>query len=80
MLYEVITRQEALQATAAAADGETLVAPCDVADAAAVERMFEATVQRFGRVDVLVCNAASNPYYGPMSGTAVPSLVGPRLL
>lgn len=22
----------------------------------------------FGRIDVLVCNAASNPYYGPMSG------------
>lgn len=22
----------------------------------------------FGKVDILVCNAASNPYYGPMSG------------
>ncbi len=22
----------------------------------------------FGRIDVLVCNAASNPYYGPMAG------------
>ena len=24
--------------------------------------------QAFGRIDVLVCNAASNPYYGPMAG------------
>jgi NAD(P)-dependent dehydrogenase (short-subunit alcohol dehydrogenase family) len=22
----------------------------------------------FGKIDILVCNAASNPYYGPMSG------------
>jgi NAD(P)-dependent dehydrogenase (short-subunit alcohol dehydrogenase family) len=50
-------RKEALDATAAAAAGETLVLPCDVADAAAVERLFEATVQRFGRVDLLFNNA-----------------------
>ena len=24
--------------------------------------------RQFGRIDVLVCNAASNPYYGPMAG------------
>ena len=28
------------------------------------------TIRRFGRIDVLVCNAASNPYYGPMAGIA----------
>ena len=26
------------------------------------------TLRLFGRIGVLVCNAASNPYYGPMSG------------
>jgi NAD(P)-dependent dehydrogenase (short-subunit alcohol dehydrogenase family) len=26
--------------------------------------------QRFGHIDILVCNAASNPYYGPMAGIA----------
>ncbi|NWP89524.1 SDR family NAD(P)-dependent oxidoreductase, partial [Escherichia coli] len=24
----------------------------------------------FGQIDVLVCNAASNPYYGPLEGIA----------
>jgi len=53
-------RPAALEATAAAAAGaETLVVPCDVADPAAVERLFETTVQRFGRVDLLFNNAGS---------------------
>jgi len=30
----------------------------------------DGTQQAFGRIDILVCNAASNPYYGPMSGIA----------
>jgi NAD(P)-dependent dehydrogenase (short-subunit alcohol dehydrogenase family) len=30
--------------------------------------LVEAAVQRFGKVDVLVNNAATNPYFGPMLG------------
>jgi NAD(P)-dependent dehydrogenase (short-subunit alcohol dehydrogenase family) len=53
-------RKEPLQATAAAAGGApTLIVPCDVADPAAVEQLFQATVQRFGRVDLLFNNAGS---------------------
>ena len=26
------------------------------------------TMSAFGRIDILVCNAASNPYYGPLRG------------
>ena len=33
-----------------------------------LERLVVETVARLGRIDVLVCNAASNPYYGPMAG------------
>ena len=31
---------------------------------------MEETRRAFGRIDVLVCNAASNPYYGPQAGIA----------
>lgn len=30
--------------------------------------LVDQTREAFGRIDILVCNAASNPYYGPMSG------------
>lgn len=32
-----------------------------------LERLVRQTVDAFGRLDILVCNAATNPYYGPMS-------------
>jgi NAD(P)-dependent dehydrogenase (short-subunit alcohol dehydrogenase family) len=34
----------------------------------ALQALVDRTMQHFGRIDVLVCNAASNPYYGPMAG------------
>jgi NAD(P)-dependent dehydrogenase (short-subunit alcohol dehydrogenase family) len=30
--------------------------------------MVDETRATFGRIDIVVCNAASNPYYGPMAG------------
>lgn len=33
-----------------------------------LQALVEATRKRFGRIDVLVCNAAINPYYGPQTG------------
>ena len=39
-----------------------------ISDKAALETLVAETQQRFGRIDILVCNAASNPYYGPMAG------------
>jgi NAD(P)-dependent dehydrogenase (short-subunit alcohol dehydrogenase family) len=41
-----------------AAGGTALVVPTDVGDAAAVERLVDATTQRFGRLDVACNNAA----------------------
>ncbi|HUD90709.1 SDR family oxidoreductase [Sphingobium sp.] len=32
-----------------------------------LENLVETTVRHFGRLDVMVCNAASNPAYGPMA-------------
>jgi NAD(P)-dependent dehydrogenase (short-subunit alcohol dehydrogenase family) len=34
----------------------------------ALELLVAKTRERFGQIDLLVCNAASNPYYGPMAG------------
>jgi NAD(P)-dependent dehydrogenase (short-subunit alcohol dehydrogenase family) len=36
-----------------------------LADKAGLQRMVDETRQHFGQVDVLVCNAASNPHFGP---------------
>jgi len=33
-----------------------------------LQHLVDEARKAFGRVDVLVCNAASNPYYGPMAG------------
>nr|WP_087576267.1 SDR family oxidoreductase [Sphingomonas sp. CDS-1] len=39
-----------------------------ISDKAALEALVMQTRARFGRIDILVCNAATNPYYGPMAG------------
>jgi 3-oxoacyl-[acyl-carrier protein] reductase len=41
--------------------GRALAVMADVADEAAVERMTQATAERFGRIDILVNNAAGRP-------------------
>jgi 3-oxoacyl-[acyl-carrier protein] reductase len=46
-----------LEAVAEEAEGETLVAPADVTDAAAVEAAVESALDAFGGVDTLVNNA-----------------------
>ncbi len=33
-----------------------------------LERLVERTRAELGPIDIVVCNAASNPYYGPMAG------------
>ncbi len=33
-----------------------------------LKRLVEQTEAQLGPIDILVCNAASNPYYGPMAG------------
>src|SRR5712675_438254 len=47
------------------AGGEAIVIPCNISDKAQVENLIGQTKKQLGPVDVLVCNAATNPYYGP---------------
>lgn len=56
-------RQEILEAAASeldAARSRTMVHAADVADAAAVRKVFESVVSHWGRVDLLVNNAGAN--------------------
>jgi len=39
---------------------------CNIAAKEALQELVDATNKAFGRIDILVCNAASNPYFGPM--------------
>jgi NAD(P)-dependent dehydrogenase (short-subunit alcohol dehydrogenase family) len=46
--------------------GEVAVIPCNVSNKGEVEALVERTHKRWGRIDILVCNAASNPAFGPL--------------
>ncbi len=48
--------------------GAAIAVPANISSKADLQRLVEETRAAFGKVDILVCNAASNPYYGPMSG------------
>ena len=49
------------------AGGDATVIPCHIGEAEAREQLIGQTMDHYGRLDGLVCNAASNPVYGPMS-------------
>jgi NAD(P)-dependent dehydrogenase (short-subunit alcohol dehydrogenase family) len=42
--------------------------PANISDRASLERLVDGANTAWGGVDILVCNAATNPYFGPMSG------------
>ncbi|MEM9739871.1 MAG: SDR family oxidoreductase [Pseudomonadota bacterium] len=46
--------------------GRAIAVPANISEKDELQAMVDATNQAFGKVDVVVCNAASNPYYGPM--------------
>jgi NAD(P)-dependent dehydrogenase (short-subunit alcohol dehydrogenase family) len=48
--------------------GRAIAVPANIASRDELQRLTDETVRTFGKVDVLVCNAASNPYAGPLSG------------
>ena len=58
-------KQDALDEAAAGMDGEVATFAANAGDPDEAEACVAATVERFGKVDVLVNNAATNPYMGP---------------
>ncbi|MDQ3369851.1 MAG: glucose 1-dehydrogenase [Myxococcota bacterium] len=63
-------KQADLDRVAASLPAErTLAMACHTGKAEDVDALFAKAVERFGRVDGLVNNAAANPYFGPLIDT-----------
>ncbi len=52
----------------AAHPGAAIAVPANISSKEDLQHLVDKTRKAFGKVDILVCNAASNPYYGPMAG------------
>ena len=48
--------------------GRAIVVPANISSKAELQNLVDETRRQLGKIDILVCNAASNPYYGPMGG------------
>ncbi|QEX21841.1 short-chain dehydrogenase [Hypericibacter adhaerens] len=48
--------------------GRAIAVPANISSKDNLKALVEQTLGQLGRLDILVCNAASNPYFGPMSG------------
>ena len=53
---------------AARGAGRAIAVPANISSKDDLANLVARTREAFGRVDIVVCNAASNPYYGPLSG------------
>jgi NAD(P)-dependent dehydrogenase (short-subunit alcohol dehydrogenase family) len=63
-------KADACEAVAAAIKkdgGEAIVIPCNISRKEEVEALVKGTLEQWGRIDTLVCNAAVNPYFGPLA-------------
>jgi NAD(P)-dependent dehydrogenase (short-subunit alcohol dehydrogenase family) len=50
--------------------GRAIVVPANISVKSDLEHLVAETQRQLGHIDTLVCNAASNPYYGPQAGIA----------
>jgi NAD(P)-dependent dehydrogenase (short-subunit alcohol dehydrogenase family) len=47
--------------------GTAITVPANISSKESLQNLVGETRKSFGRIDALVCNAASNPHYGPMA-------------
>ena len=47
--------------------GEAYAQECNIASKEALQNLCDVSYEKLGKVDILVLNAASNPYYGPLA-------------
>ncbi|GHC74209.1 short-chain dehydrogenase [Pseudorhodoferax aquiterrae] len=50
--------------------GRAIAVPANISSKDDLKHLVDETNRQLGAIDILVCNAASNPYYGPMAGIA----------
>jgi NAD(P)-dependent dehydrogenase (short-subunit alcohol dehydrogenase family) len=48
------------------AGGDAHVIPCNISRRDEVEMLVKGAMLHYGKIDILVCNAAVNPYFGPL--------------
>lgn len=48
--------------------GRAIAIPANISSKQELQHLAEETVRQLGPITTLVCNAASNPYYGPLAG------------
>mgnify|MGYP001484400376 CR=1 FL=1 len=53
---------------AARGAGSAIAVPASISSKDDLANLVARTREAFGRVDIVFCNAASNPYYGPLAG------------
>jgi NAD(P)-dependent dehydrogenase (short-subunit alcohol dehydrogenase family) len=57
---------EAVAAGIRKSGGQAIVIPCNISRKEELERLVKGTLDQWGKIDSLVCNAAVNPYFGPL--------------
>ncbi|WP_281684135.1 SDR family NAD(P)-dependent oxidoreductase [Thalassobaculum salexigens] len=50
-----------------ASGGEAVAIPCNIGRKEDLQALVDGTRKAFGKIDILVCNAATNPVFGPMT-------------
>lgn len=58
---------EAVAQSICAAGRRAIAIPCNIGKKEELANLVAETRKQFGQIDVLVCNAAVNPYFGPMA-------------
>ncbi len=58
---------EAAKSAIEDAGGEAIAIPANISHKDQLQALVDATLAAYGGIDILVCNAAVNPYFGPLA-------------
>jgi len=63
--------------------GEAISVPCNINEKEQLKHLVDETKKAFGQIDIVVCNAAVNPYFGPsqeIPDSAYEKILGANIL